>query len=82
MPTREQTRELAQVQKEFVRGQRAAARRRELLSELYDEGMSQNDLADLLSKASVAVGGAAVSSNSVQKVIEKNRRRAERNGEY
>lgn len=82
MATKEQVRELTQAQKDFVRGQRAAERRRELLSEMFDEGMSQNDLAALLSKASRSVGGDVVSSNSVQKVIDKNRRRAERNGEY
>lgn len=73
-------RELAQAQREHTRGQLASERRRRLLLELFEDGMTQLELSEVLSKASIAAGGGPVSVNAVQKSVEKYRHALERNG--
>lgn len=72
-----QVRELAQAQREHTRGVLAAVRRRTILLELFEDGMSQVELSEILTKAAVAAGGEPITVNAVQKTIEKFRRRLE-----
>lgn len=63
-------RELEKVQRKIVEGRKAEARRRELIVHLHRvEGLTQVEIAALLTKASVAVGGHPVGDDSVWKII-------------
>lgn len=69
--------QLEETQKAVTIGLLAEARKRELLLRLFDKGMTQAELAERLTRASVAAGGGKITVNSVFKVISKYRRKLE-----
>lgn len=63
---------LSRAHLEFVRGQRAAIERRRLIVELWESGVTQAAIADLLNAAQAGQKGwKPVTVNAVQKVVEK-----------
>lgn len=63
-------RELEKVQRRVTEGQVAERRRRELIVHLHhQEGMTQVEIAALLTKASVAAGGQPIGDDAVWKVV-------------
>jgi hypothetical protein len=63
-------RELEKVQRKVTEGRVAERRRRELIVQLYhQEGLSQVEIAALLTKASVAAGGQPIGDDSIWKII-------------
>lgn len=69
--------QLEEAQRAVTLGLMAEQRKRELLLKLWRGGMSQNELAERLTRASVAVGGAPISFNAVNKVCWKYARKLE-----
>jgi hypothetical protein len=67
-------RELEKVQRKITEGQTAERRRRELVVHLHrEEGMSQVDIAGLLTRASVAAGGRPIGDDAIFKIIKQAR---------
>lgn len=63
---------LTRAHLEFVRGQRAAIERRELIVQLWEAGVTQTEIASMLTAAQAGQKGATdVTTNAVQKVVEK-----------
>lgn len=67
--------QLEEAQKAIVRGLQAEETKRRLLLKLWRKGMTQSELAERLTRASEAVGGEKVTTNSVNKVVWKYRRK-------
>ena len=67
-------RQLEAAQKAFVRGLQADAERKAALQQLYDDGMTQKELAARMTRASLAVGGPEVTANMVYKLLKRMRR--------
>lgn len=65
---------LEQAQRQVTLGQVADTERKRLLWKLWEGGMTQKELAERLTRASVAVGGRAISENAVYKLLSHVRR--------
>lgn len=61
--------DLARLSKLVAKGEAAFEERRALVMRLWEGGMTQRELAERMSKASLAVGGPPVTENSVYKMI-------------
>jgi hypothetical protein len=61
--------QLEAAQKAVTLGQKADIERKRLLLKLWEGGMTQAELAERLTRASVAAGGKPVSENSVYKLL-------------
>jgi len=67
-------RELEKVQKKISEGEIAQRRRKELIAHLYrEEGMTQVEIAERLTRASVAVGGRPIGDDAVWKIVKQMR---------
>jgi transposase len=69
LPMPEEERALDSAQRRVTAGILAEEERREVIRALFRAGMTQRELAERMSKASLAVGGPPVTENSVQKII-------------
>lgn len=67
-------RELERIQISVTKGEQAERRRRELIAELYESGMTQVEIAARLTRAAQRAGGDAVGEDAVQKQYKKWRR--------
>jgi len=68
---------LDRSQRQVTRGELADLRRKQAIMQLWEAGMTQRELAERMTKSSVAEGGDPVTENSVFKLI----RRIRRNGD-
>jgi hypothetical protein len=68
-PMPEEERVLDSSQRRVTAGLLAEDERREAIRALYRAGMTQRELAERMTRASLSVGGPVVTENSVQKII-------------
>jgi hypothetical protein len=68
-PDPEMERVLDSAQRRVTIGLIAEEEKREAIRSLYMAGMTQRELAERMTQASVAAGGGPVTENSVQKII-------------
>lgn len=62
---------LEQMQGRVTRGRLADAKRKRLMVKLAEDGMSQRELADRLTRASKQNGGGVVTENQVHKILKR-----------
>ncbi len=69
---------LEQMQGRVARGRLADDKRKELIKQMHhEEGRSQREIAERLSRASVAAGGPPVTENQVFKILSRLRKNGE-----
>jgi hypothetical protein len=64
-------RELERIQIRVTQGELAELHRRELIARLYEQGMTQVEIAARLTRAAKRAGGKAVGEDAVQKNVRK-----------
>lgn len=69
-------RELTRLTRTVAKGEQAFDERRAVIMRLWEAGMTQRELAERMTRASIAVGGDPVTENSIYKLIMRERRKA------
>lgn len=68
-------RELVRLTRTVAKGEQAFEQRRAVIMRLWEAGMTQRELSERMTRASVGVGGEPVSENSIYKIIMRERRK-------